>query len=658
MLSLLGAVHLAALPLYRNMPVSIISLFVLLSLWQLYIITRRKNNPSRVVQFLVIVLSFLVIMNTYGHLLGQQPGIAMIISMTLLKLFETQQQRDAYIIIYSSFFIIASNFFSSQSIGLILYVFFVVLFLLSILIALSDRRGTTSLSTRLRLSARFVLYAIPFMLVLFVLFPRIPGPLWGLPADAFSAKTGLGEQMSPGSINQLITSSDIAFRVKFDGEIPSHAQRYWRGAVLSLYDGRTWYRDDAPSRTQPNIEYPATLKADGATPSDEFGYTVTLEPTNLQWLLALEYTTSSPPPYRFTREAMLLSPAKISNVTNYSLRAQASAINRSLFAQEDLKYRLLPVDMNRQTVALASQLLIAAGFDGRTYIESVLNYFTANDFHYTLSPDRLGVQAMDDFLFNTRRGFCEHYASAFVYLMRAAGLPARVVIGYQGGKMNPLGDYMIVRQSDAHAWAEVWLDQRWQRVDPTAAVSPDRIENGVSRAGLDQTRLPMLLVTDSAVIKNIAFMVDRFQNNWNQWVVGFDEKKQMSFMKALGFDRPGTSDLILLLTTCITLIAGIIGWLVINQQSRHRDLVQHHYNLFCNKLASAGWHRRTNEGPQDFEDRIVASKSLTKPGQNQLVTIFRIYRSLHYGEHGDEKHFRTFVKMVKNLRVRSIRKKG
>ena len=242
LLSLLLAIHLSALPLYSGMPLTIILLLTILSLWQFFIIKQDGRNPGKIVQTLLIAVSFLITLYSYGHIFGQQPGIALVILMTILKLFETKSNRDCYIIIYSAFFIIASNFFHSQSIWLIIYVFSVIITLLSILIALSDRLQTVSLTNRLKLASRFVVYAMPLMLVLFFLFPRIPGPLWGLPADAFTGHTGLSEEMSPGSINRLISSPAIAFRVKFDNEIPRHNQRYWRGAVLSLYDGKTWRR--------------------------------------------------------------------------------------------------------------------------------------------------------------------------------------------------------------------------------------------------------------------------------------------------------------------------------------------------------------------------------------------------------------------------------
>jgi protein-glutamine gamma-glutamyltransferase len=650
LLSLLAGIHLSALPLYSSMPLAVILLLLMLSLWQLFIIERHRKNPGKIIQTLIVLLCFLIVFYSYGHIFGQQPGIALVTLMTMLKLFETKNFRDCYIIIYSAFFIIASNFFHSQSIWLMLYVFFVVVVLLSILIALSDRLKSLSLPGRLKMASRFVFYAVPLMLVLFFLFPRIPGPLWGLPDDAFTSRSGLSEEMSPGSINRLINSSAIAFRVSFEQQPPRHNQLYWRGAVLSIYDGKTWRRSDAPASAQANIQYQRAN-------NNLFRYSITLEPTNLNWLLSLEYPVVSNSQmhddrYRLNREAMLLTDNKITNVINYTIESRSDSRNRALFEQENYKNRLLPVQQNQQTVRLARELLQASGFDKQRYINNVLSYFRDNGFVYTLNPDLLGRDAMDGFLFDTRRGFCEHYASAFTYLMRAAGIPARVVIGYQGGKMNPLDDYMIVRQSDAHAWSEVWADGFWQRVDPTAAVSPDRVEQGVLNAGLENSRLPLLLVSDSSILRNAAFLYDSFQNSWNQWIIGFNQKKQNDLLKSLGLDEATSSDLILLLVICLSITGLIVGWFLLTHSSTEKDRIQHYYNLFCLKLQRRGIQRKPNEGPVDFEKRINNEHVLSEKTKKDLMFIFKAYRSLHYGNQINDNLKNQYFKKIKSFRLK------
>ena len=650
LISLLIGIHLSALPLFAGMPIPVILSLLAVSLWQLLLIKQKRSNPGKIILLSMVFLSFVVVRYSYGHIFGQQPGIALVILMTVLKLFETKSNRDCYIVIYSAFFIIASNFFHSQSIWLIIYVFFVVAALISILISLSDRLNTVPLKSRFKLASRFIIHAIPIMLVLFFLFPRIPGPLWGLPDDAFSSRTGLSEEMSPGSINRLINSSAIAFRVKFEQQVPSHSQLYWRGAVLSDYDGRTWRRHDAPKSAEPNIKY-------GEDTENSFLYTVTLEPTNLNWLLSLEYPDTADAStrelkYRMNREAMLLTKSKINNVTNYSIRSQVNSSNQALFEQESHKNLLLPAQMNPGTLKLANQLLQLSEYDAAQYMRNVLSYFRDNGFVYTLSPDLLGDNAMDDFIFTSRRGFCEHYASAFTYLMRAAGIPARVVVGYQGGRMNPLDDYMIVRQSDAHAWSEVWINGAWQRVDPTAVISPERIEFGILDAGLEKEQLPLLLVSNSSVIQNLTFLYDSFQNRWNQWVIGYDQKKQYDLLKSLGLENATPANLILLLVICLTVTAIVINWFILKKNSADKDRVQHYYNLLCLKLQRHGFQRDLNEGPMNFENRIHKEQTLSSGTKNELAFIFRAYRSLHYGNHSNSDLLNLYIKKIRKLKIR------
>lgn len=650
MLSLLVGIHLSALPQYGGMPLSIVSLIAALSLWQFYIIQQHKNNPGKLVQTLIIFVSSITVLYAYGHIFGQKPGIALVILMTTLKLFETKTTRDCYIVIYCAFFIIASNFFHSQSIWLIFYVFLIVVILVAILIDLSDRLNTVPFKNRLTMSTRFVFYAMPLMLVLFVLFPRIPGSLWGVPDDAYSTRSGLSNEMSPGSINKLISSYAIAFRVKFENNIPPHNQLYWRGTVLSSYDGKTWRQNFSPRSAQAHLRYDKNN-------DNTFHYTVTLEPTNLNWLLSLEQPEAYKKPesgqqYNVNREAMLTTSNKIINVINYTVTSNTNARNEALFAQESYKNRLLPVNKNQKTVALARELFRSSGGDRQRYINTVLAHFHTNDFVYTLNPDLLGPDAMDDFLFNSRRGFCEHYASAFTYLMRAAGIPARVVVGYQGGKMNPLDDYMIVRQSDAHAWSEVWFNGHWQRIDPTSAVSPERIELGILNAGLENNRLPIILMSNSTLLKNMAYLYDSFQNNWNQWVIGFDHKKQNDLLRSLGLKDATVSNLILLLVLFLSISVAIISWFLFTHNSVEKDRIQHYYNLFCLKLDRQGLQRRLDEGPVDFENRINKERQLSKNTRHDMAFIFKAYRTLHYGNQSNNNLKNHYIKKIKSFKFK------
>ena len=503
-------IHLVALPMYTRLPPYVLFLIISFTVWTLLIIVGRIKPP---IAFIRILLAFAVVVSllvSYGTIFGQEPGADMLLMLSFLKLFEMKSKRDVLLVIFLGYFLVATNFFHTQSLWIAVYVFIVVIYLTSLLIIFSDRLSTTSFKTRIKISMRMVMQAIPLMLVLFILFPRIQGPLWNLPDETQSASTGVDDKMTPGSINNLIGSGSVAFRVQFKGESPAKKDLYWRGLVLSNYDGKTWRRDDAPENLLPEVSY---VKEE----AENIEYTVMLEPHGRKWLYSLESLVAKEGLYKVTRELQVVTSEAINNTYSYSMTSSLEVTNKGLYIQENQKNLLLPQGLNKKTIALAKQLRMEAGGDSATFVRLVWNYFNSNGFSYTLTPPLLSVNAMDDFIFNSQKGFCEHYSSAFVYLMRAAGVPARVVVGYQGGEFNPVDDYMIVRQSDAHAWTEVWLDDRgWVRVDPTAAVSSDRISRGIAGAGLEESRLPSILVSNSQLLLQLRYQLDSLNHSWNK----------------------------------------------------------------------------------------------------------------------------------------------
>jgi len=644
LLPVLLGIHMVAVPLYPHMPLLVLLVAAVFTLWTLLIISGRVSQPGRFTLVLLAAMVVAVLLQSFGTIFGQRPGSAMLLLLAFLKLFEMKSTRDIAIVIFMGFFLIASNFFYSQSLLIAIYVFVVVIYLTTLLIVISDRLGTTRFNMRIRKSLHMVTQAVPLMLVLFLLFPRIPGPLWGLPRDAQSATTGLSDEMSPGSINRLVSSGDVAFRVQFNGKPPPRSELYWRGLVLSDYDGSTWRMDNAPSQARPLMlasEDEALL----------YSYSVMLEPHNQRWLYALESMIEYEGVLVLTREMQLFSRNKIMDVMSYSLRSDTGAQNHGLFEPERRKNLALPEGFNSLTITFADKLFEESGQNSSAYINRVLRYFSEQEFFYTLSPPLLGENAMDEFLFGTRRGFCEHYASAFVYLMRAAGIPARVVIGYQGGAMHPFDDYMIVRQSDAHAWAEVWLDDKgWRRVDPTAAVSPTRIENGIENAGLEHALLPSILVSDNAFFQRARFILDSFHNNWNQWVVGFNQKRQQQLFERLGFNNVTTADLVVWLVVSMTLAGGVIAWWVIRKEPvQQKDRIKQTYDRFCRQLDKAGIAHNPNEGATE---RMMRAVRLLPAKRQELATITRDYEYLRYGNDKDELRVKRYLRAVRRFKVK------
>ena len=640
---LLG-IHIVALPLYPHLPLSVLLLTAVFTVWTWLIIIGRVQPPGRLLMVVLTITVVVILVQSFGTILGQLPGSAMLLLLAFLKLFEMKSTKDIAIVIFMGFFLVASKFFYSQSVLIAVHVFVVVVYLTSLLIVFSDRLGTTRFNQRIRGSFHMILQAVPLMLILFILFPRVPSPLWGLPSDAQSASSGLAEQMSPGTINRLVGSGEVAFRVKFETEPPPRPLLYWRGLALSNYDGRTWRLDNAPSYALPFL-------VSGRNENASYSYIVTLQPHNQHWLYALESLVQYDRQFVVTREMHLVAASKVTDTMSYSLVSDTGAQNGGLFEPERRKNLALPQGLNERAVEFAENLFVESNRDNSRYIENVLKHFAANGFVYTLTPPVLGENTMDEFLFDTRRGFCEHYSSAFVYLMRAAGIPARVVVGYQGGEMHPFDDYMIVRQSDAHAWAEVWLqDEGWVRIDPTAAVSPNRIENGIERAGLERDLLPTILISDNAMLQRARFMLDSFRNSWNQWVVGFDRNRQQELFGLLGFDNPSSSQLALWLVVLMTAAGSVIAWWVIYRDpAKQQDAIKAYYDKFCRKLRRAGIHHRSNEGAGEFIARVTR---VLPAKRTELISIADDYQRLRYGNDSSEQRLRRYIRAVKRFRVR------
>ena len=633
-------IMLVGAPMAELLTVPVMLAMLLICVWVLLMSYDRAAPPA---QWLRVLFSFGLVgllVVSYGTIFGLIPGTVMVIMLCILKIFEIRGRRDISLIVFLCLFLTATNFFHSQSFWIAGYMFVVVLYLVSLMVMVNDRLQQTALPQRLAISFRHIAWAIPFMLILFLLFPRLPGPLWGLPDDAHSARTGVPDELTPGSISNLISSSAVAFRVSFDTDIPNKKDLYWRGLVLQDYDGKTWRRSDAPFYTYPNVELLDDSRG-------LYSYTITLEPTMEHWLYTLETPVIHDSAYKMTRELQLYSRTNISSVVRYETVSSTIASDRSLFEEEREKNLALPEGSNPRTDELGRQLWQQHGGHARSIINSALTMFREQSFFYTLEPPLLGENAVDEFLFETRRGFCEHYSAAFVTLMRSASVPSRVVVGYQGGEINPGDDYMVVRQSDAHAWAEVWVEGKWRRVDPTAQVSPDRIERGVQHAGLESGRLPMLLASNSKLLRELWFQWDSLQYAWNQWVIGFDNERQKRLFENLGIEDVSYADLIAWLVISMTVMGAVAGlWLIYLKRPR-RDPVDRYYALFVDKMRKRGTIKTPYEGAREFSERVLAEH----PELTPVKKITRLYLRMRYGGKDDESTLRSFIREVRRFRA-------
>ena len=455
------------------------------------------------------------------------------------------------------------------------------------------------------------------MLVLFVLFPRAPGPLWGVPKDATRGMTGLAGEMKPGSISELSQSDAVAFRVVFQGTPPDPSQLYWRGPVLWDYDGSTWRSNHTDLAAADN-----SLVAED-TPVN---YTVTLEPHNKPWLLVLDLPVKVGSSGLLTQDFQYQSRQPVRSRIRYEASSSLRHHESDGLDEESRTRALrLPEFGNQQARELARKWAAETGNPGEL-VQKAMG-FLANGFSYTLTPPPLGASAVDGFLFNTKKGFCEHYASSFVFLMRAAGVPARVVTGYQGGEFNKLGDYMIVRQTDAHAWAEVWIDGRgWVRVDPTSAVSPQRVQSGIASALPASEPLPA--TARPSPFSRFRLGWDSINNGWNQWILGYNQQRQTELLSRLAGSKVTRGDMALWLSLLLIVTVALIALWLLRPAPNIHDPIQKAWLKFQRKLGRAGLQRQAAEGPLDFAVRAA----LAFPAkQNAIDAIVELYLPLRYG---------------------------
>ena len=608
--------------------------------WRAAIWWLRRALPPRWLLTALVVGGTLAVFATYRQLFGKDPGVALLIIFLALKLLELRSVRDALAAVFLCYFLLLTHFLNAQEIENAATTVAALLVITAALASLS--RAGRGIGGNLRLAALMLAQAVPFMLILFLLFPRVEGPLWGLPIDAYSGLTGLSDTMSPGSISGLSVSGAIAFRARFDDPTPPRNTLYWRGPVLRFFDGRTWR-----SGPQPLLDE-LPYETDGAA----VAYSITLEPHNKPWLFALELPSTLPTDSRLSGDYQLLARRPVRNRIRYEMRSVPGLMAGKLLAAQAIKSNLLlPPEVNPRARELA------AGWrrqldDDEAIIREMLQYLRRQPFVYTLSPPPLGANSVDDFLFETRRGFCEHYASAFVFMMRAAGVPARVVTGYQGGESNPVDGYLIVRQSDAHAWTEVWLKGRgWLRIDPTAAIAPGRIESGLAAAVAADEAIPFAARSDLSFLRDLRFRWEAMNNSWNQWVLGYNPERQREVLSRLGMRQPDWQRMTAAMATLGGLVMLLLTAWALHQRTRIDPLLSA-WNRLGRKLARAGLARHGWEGPRDYARRVAHARPALGA---QVEHIAQLYIALRYGRGADAGGLAELKRLIARLDLASAR---
>lgn len=602
------------------------------------VVYRGWPMPSRGMRLALTLGGVAGVILTSDSGLDRETGLALFAVTAALKPMEIRTFRDEAVALFMGYFLVLTGLFLSRSLAISLHMFASVFFITAVLIHVNHPGGRGG--AHIRLAGALILQALPVAAVLFVLFPRIQGNLWSF-ARRPAGVTGFSDRMSPGDVSRLVLSREIAFRVEFEGPPPPKERLYWRGIVFNEFDGRTWRR--RRKRTGAGF-----VTADGKA-----SYTVTLEPHQHRWLFALDLPVQTETNLFRRGDFTVVSSRPIQERFRYRLTS-ATTYRTTEEVAETSVYRTLPTWTNPRAAALGRSWA-EMGLSPADRVDTALTYFRTTGFLYSLEAPALGGAPVDEFLFETRRGYCEHYASAFAFLMRAAGVPCRVVGGYLGGEQNPFGDYLILRQSDAHAWVEVLLPRKgWVRVDPTSVVAPARITQGAAQALPPEEAAGRVGLPDygplTGLIRGIQLGWDAANNRYHRWVTGYTVYRQKRLLDRLGIRRGSRFGLL----GAASLAAGLacaLGYALFRARPgrllRRRDRVQAAYRSFCTRLARIGLPKPPSRGPRDHAEQVARlRRDLAGPVRH----ITDLYIRLRYAPDPTPADLDALVRAVRRFR--------
>ena len=627
--------QLAVIAPHANvLPVWVFAVFMLATITRFMVFQGRWSVPGLAVKMLLAIACMAGVYYSYRSFIGLEPTVALLIAGFSLKLIEVQHQRDFYVLIFLAYFVALAAFLFDQSLYQTLYLFFAVLLVTSALVALhhsdQDRFNFQSFKKSLLLVAQ----ALPLMVVLFAIFPRI-SPLWQVSLPGHQAATGVSDRLSPGDIGELVKDSRLAFRANFDGQPPAVNNLYWRGLVLSVFDGREW-------RPGMNAERARDASRGSVIDSEQIlSYRIIQEASYKPWLFALSLASTTDKNITETQDYRLQRNSDIHERISYRVESDLGAILEPQLSDKQRSYLTrLPAGFNPRTLEwVATQ---QQGLTPQQLVTLFLQTFRQQQFVYTLSPMTLGKHSVDEFMFDSKQGFCGHYASSFVFMLRAAGIPSRVVTGYLGGELNPLTQSVLVHQFTAHAWAEVWLEgQGWQRVDPTSAVAPERVEQGIEQTlgasqFLSDTPFAPARYRHLRWINKIRMQIDALNYYWVTSVINYNDESQYDFLTAvLGKINP--LRVALLFIGVASLVIVWMMWDIIRQKIADLPRPEDRDYLFlCRKLERLDLVREQNEGPIDFARRVSKQQSLSAELSLLFMSATRYYVDLCYQKNDAE----------------------
>ena len=646
------------LPHALRMPVWLLAICLVCIVASIQINKGKLSFPGRKLKTLAVIVTFTGVLAQYGKdIFSTDAIVSVLLSGVALKLMEMKQKRDVLLVIYLCYFSVLAEFIYSQTILVAIYMALCIVIITATLMSLAQRWDSQQPARTAKLTGIILLQSIPLMLALFILFPRI-SPLWSVPIQNNSATTGLSDEMSLGTIGDLTRSGEVAFTVQFDSSMPPLNQLYWRGITLDRFNGKTWRRSPGQSR-QPFV--PGADQKQWHSAISKMGkpvsYNIIMEPTQQNYLFTLKIPNLSDQRLYMQRDFQVRSRRPITQRYSYNATSWLEhTADLSLSGNMKEWNVRLPQEQNLNPLSKAfMDDLVEKSDSEQEIINSVLAFFREQPFYYTLTPQLLGENAVDDFLFTTREGFCEHYASTFTYLMRLAGIPARVVTGYQGGEFNPYNDTLIVRQYDAHAWAEVWLEGKgWVRVDPTAAVSPNRIEYGSQftlqeeNNFLDNESFSLLRFKNSSLIINdLIFRFEMIDYAWNRFVLNYNQDIQMSLFRQM-FDEVTKTKILVTVFGFIFICLSFLCFHLIRSLPREVNRpVNKIYLRFCNFLAQQGMPRHRGEAPKDYCTRVCEQQ----PSWADVITeITESYYEIAFGNYDEQEKAEKLEELKSSIR--------
>lgn len=618
--------------------------------WRLLSLQLPRLQPGRWLLIPVTLIGVLLIYSQHQTLLGRDAGVSLLSIMLVLKTLEVRKRRDLTVTVFIAYFVIITQFLFNQSFLLLLYLVLVMVGLTALLLVIQQVSPPKRLFEPYWKTALISLQAVPIAIILFILFPRVTQPLWHFGYDA-SALTGLSERVSPGTISQLIQSSEVAFRVEFKSPPPPPEIRYWRALVLWDTDGFSWFtRKDPPPVTQsPRL----------ISKGEAVEYKVFLEPHRKRWLYALDLPVTAHSDAILTPEFLLRAKTPVLQPLRYQGLSYTAYHTDGI--SPDQRQRALQLGKG---ITPRQRLLVGdwqrGQADAQTIVRRALEYFKQQPFVYTLNPPAYRENPVEQFLFESKEGFCEHFASAFTQLMRLAGVPARMVIGFQGGEYNRLGDYYTIRDYDAHAWSEVWIPQSgWMRIDPTATVAPDRVRYAIQPGrGVVGEPVRFLDIRDGilgSTLRDLGMLLDAAEVNWRTWVLGYSRDQQFSLMREFGLDFFFAGGWGLLTLSLVFGVLGLIGLRLVQLGRIKQPQVVRLYNLFCRRMAAIGLPRGAHEGPLDYSTRTSRLRPDLAP---QIIAITRLYIGLRYGQRQTRPQRMALADGVRHFRPRRLNRAG